>query len=55
MVAIKLRGYAEDTKNYMRNSKVMQDLRVSFKLSNDTYVDAVSCKDLYADLIEQAN
>ena len=32
----------------------MKDLRVSFKLSNGTYLDAVLCRDLYADQIEQA-
>ena len=33
---------------------IMKELRVSFILSNDTHLDAVFCRDLYADWIEQA-
>ena len=52
MVAIELEG--RDEEGLMDQEKIMKDLRVSFQLSNGTYLDAVSCIDLYADYIEQA-
>ena len=55
MVAIKLRGEDEKKGKSMSQKSLMKDLRVSFKLSNGTYLDAIYCSDLYADLIEQAS
>ena len=54
MVAIQISG-RDYYKNLLTNDEIMQDLRVWFKLTNETYVDAVYCKDLYADLIDRAS
>ena len=55
MVAIKLTGVDREAGKKLSQKEIKEDLRVSFKISdatnhtNDTYLDAVNCKDLYED------
>ena len=49
MVAVEIRGRSEGTRKELTDEEIMKDLRVSFLVSNGSYLDAVFCTDLYAD------
>ena len=54
MVAVEIRGRSEGTSKELTDEEIIKDLRVSFLVSNGSYLDAVFCTDLYADQIQQA-
>ena len=52
MIAIKLEG-RDQTDKFLSNDQIMQDIRVSFETTKSHKIEAMFCKDLYANLIDQ--